>query len=324
MNKIKITVCITCLLFHLCTKAQVTIGAGIEPRKGTLLDLKENDHSGKEANSSKGLGLPRVALFSANKLTIDTDDKVKDYAGSTVYNVTNNEELAEGMYCWTGTGWKRLVFADGEGVKGSFLTSDGKDAFHWSVVSDPKMTFHRPTQTASFDESKAIPKVYSYNGMGGAGGDRTPFKPSSDLFKNGFVYSDKVRIESGKGTLKYLLLDFSIDIDKATKSNAAVVAEFQERVKVQVYVGDQEVKTFERAYTTPAGGLANTIVRQFSIVQLTEFAQGDYDFKIKVSITSNTYSLNKSSTGTSEGRFLTDNFLTIKANDIGFVLYEEN
>ncbi|GAB6118996.1 hypothetical protein [Dysgonomonas termitidis] len=43
-------------------QAQVTIGSGIPPSMGALLDLKEYDSANGESNSTKGLLLPRVNL----------------------------------------------------------------------------------------------------------------------------------------------------------------------------------------------------------------------------------------------------------------------
>lgn len=78
------------LLYMPQVKAQVTIGAGLEPRKGLLLDLKENDAPNKESNASKGFGLPRIALTSPTTLTIDDDSKKGDYVGVVVYNIGTN------------------------------------------------------------------------------------------------------------------------------------------------------------------------------------------------------------------------------------------
>lgn len=96
------------LLYISQVTAQVTIGAGLEPRKGLLLDLKENNALNKESNASKGFGLPRIALTSPTTLTIDDDSKKSDYVGVVVYNIGTNP--VEGTYSWDGTKWVSLSY----------------------------------------------------------------------------------------------------------------------------------------------------------------------------------------------------------------------
>ncbi|WP_108821127.1 FISUMP domain-containing protein [Dysgonomonas sp. Marseille-P4361] len=87
--------------------AQVTIGSGIEPNKGALLDLKENDKS--EANSTKGLGLPRVQLTTIYTLEdIDPGLDVDKHIGLTIYVPEEFENSCPGVYVWTGTEWQGL------------------------------------------------------------------------------------------------------------------------------------------------------------------------------------------------------------------------
>ncbi|MDR0427741.1 MAG: hypothetical protein LBH12_03960, partial [Dysgonamonadaceae bacterium] len=69
MRKIQLNVSVAALIAVLTigapVRAQVTIGANIDPNEGSLLDLKTSDES---VNSSKGLLLPRVQLADLNKL----------------------------------------------------------------------------------------------------------------------------------------------------------------------------------------------------------------------------------------------------------------
>jgi len=124
--KIKVLLLLLCHIFFLAnTHSQVTIGSDIEPRTGSLLDLKENENKNKDANSEKGLGLPRVALISVDTLTIDVTDNVSDYVGVTVYNITNNSELAEGAYWWDGTVWQQIISVKKPGLDGQMLISQG-------------------------------------------------------------------------------------------------------------------------------------------------------------------------------------------------------
>ena len=117
------------LLAAMCGAAygQVTIGAGLEPVKGALLDLKEEDSNG-DKTATKGLMLPRVKLTEPDKLypmfenatqpgtpAADYDDAAKKKAqddihtGLTVYNLGCDGKFARGVYTWTGTEWVQLT-----------------------------------------------------------------------------------------------------------------------------------------------------------------------------------------------------------------------
>lgn len=113
-------------LFCLNTKAQVTIGSQINPNKGALLDLKQEDKQDGSSNSKKGLLLPRVKLIklttSNNDLreTIEDADKVEgevwgkeDHLGLVVYNVNTSPNACvngtdPGVYTWSGDKWVLL------------------------------------------------------------------------------------------------------------------------------------------------------------------------------------------------------------------------
>ena len=117
------------LLAAMCGAAygQVTIGTGLEPVKGALLDLKEEDSKG-DKTATKGLMLPRVKLTEPDKLypmfenatqpgtpAADYDDAAKKKAqddihtGLTVYNLGCDGKFARGVYTWTGTEWVQLT-----------------------------------------------------------------------------------------------------------------------------------------------------------------------------------------------------------------------
>lgn len=88
-------------------QAQVTIGSGISPNKGAILDLKEND--GSEVNSTKGLGLPRVQLTTIYTLDdINTGLDVNEHIGLTIYVPEEFENSCPGVYVWTGKIWEGL------------------------------------------------------------------------------------------------------------------------------------------------------------------------------------------------------------------------
>ena len=99
------------LLFCNMTIAQVTIGNGETPAKGAILQLKENETI-NGANSSKGLGLPRVALTPS--ITNDLGESLKlpigtlnslDHLGMLVYNVEENTTYCPGLHVWEGGLW---------------------------------------------------------------------------------------------------------------------------------------------------------------------------------------------------------------------------
>lgn len=87
--------------------AQVTIGSGIEPNPGALLDLKEDDQ--EEQNATRGLNLPRVELESVNSLApclAAAPAEPKAYKGLTVYNITDAlTNKGKGVYIWDGGEW---------------------------------------------------------------------------------------------------------------------------------------------------------------------------------------------------------------------------
>jgi uncharacterized protein (TIGR02145 family) len=98
---------------YLC--AQVTIGSGIEPVNGALLDLKETDKPDGTANATKGLLLPRVILTNPTDITVGdiagvTATNKDAHIGLTVYNLGQCDgKFAKGVYTWTGTKWIQLT-----------------------------------------------------------------------------------------------------------------------------------------------------------------------------------------------------------------------
>ncbi|WP_163356976.1 hypothetical protein [Dysgonomonas sp. 25] len=89
--------------------AQVTIGSGDTPLPGAILDLKES------GTTTKGLGLPRVALSAVDKLKMGTAPEItnatekQDHIGLVVYNIQQTGDLCKGMHVWTGDKWEALV-----------------------------------------------------------------------------------------------------------------------------------------------------------------------------------------------------------------------
>lgn len=99
--------------------AQVTIGSGLSPREGTLLDLKEFEDNGNTKTSDKGLLLPRVKLIDvkpdngklAESISGQGSWAEKSHIGLIVYNVfdTKTPEYKRGaypgIYIWDGVQW---------------------------------------------------------------------------------------------------------------------------------------------------------------------------------------------------------------------------
>ncbi|MDR0427606.1 MAG: hypothetical protein LBH12_03265, partial [Dysgonamonadaceae bacterium] len=92
-------------------RAQMTIGANLDPNEGSLLDLKTSDES---VNATKGLLLPRVQLTDLTKLSpmfngsYDPAENAK-HVGLTVYHVHGCPvPIPSGIYVWDGSEWKPL------------------------------------------------------------------------------------------------------------------------------------------------------------------------------------------------------------------------
>lgn len=146
------------LIFTLSTtQAQVTIGSGIEPAPGSLLDLKENS----DRTSTKGMMLPRIKLTNlkptsptgVNSLpsslgSPETENwDLNAHRGMVVYNINqciSLEEVEPGIYVWGGTEWifsgKRLaagvqVHPRKEGVYEEFYSADFGTAGRWMITN---------------------------------------------------------------------------------------------------------------------------------------------------------------------------------------------
>ena len=120
MNRIKFYLCSLLLLSATNAFSQVTIGSGTSPKKGALLDLKQND---QENNSTKGVLFPRVVLSDEHELypmfgmkgneeqeyTNNKNKIKKEHKGLIVYNLSEEKDFGEGLYIWNGTEWKFFV-----------------------------------------------------------------------------------------------------------------------------------------------------------------------------------------------------------------------
>ncbi len=101
-------------------QAQVTIGSGIAPNRGVLLDLKENDTANGGTSASKGLLLPRVSIINltptndselAKSIGNTTDEgyEMNTHTGLVVYNTntieTTTKRICPGVHYWNGEKW---------------------------------------------------------------------------------------------------------------------------------------------------------------------------------------------------------------------------
>jgi hypothetical protein len=115
---IKITLLLFCLGILSKLPAQVTIGIAESPAEGALLQLKDIVNAAKPGgeNEKKGLLIPRVELVNYMKLDPmfpgASDDQKKEHAGLIVYNLTQNDNLKEGIMVWNGEMWNLIKCKD--------------------------------------------------------------------------------------------------------------------------------------------------------------------------------------------------------------------
>ena len=138
-----ITISFALVLISICKpiSAQVTIGSGNKPVEGALLQLTEG------ATTTKGLGLPRVALEDTNALlpmlppAQATDpSKMKEHTGIVVYNVNeclNIGYAGKGVFVWDGASWKKISEWTGGTVVGksgkTYRTAKFGEAGEWMI-----------------------------------------------------------------------------------------------------------------------------------------------------------------------------------------------
>ncbi|MDR2951113.1 MAG: hypothetical protein LBV71_18150 [Prevotella sp.] len=112
-----------CFMFIGNAKAQVTIGSGLAPEGGSLLDMKEDPTVpfANNATSTKGMLYPRVELNDAYRTDLHPMYDVssadyntnkanlkKSHTGLIVFNVTTSSYFSPGLYFWSGIEWRRM------------------------------------------------------------------------------------------------------------------------------------------------------------------------------------------------------------------------
>ncbi|MFV0536700.1 MAG: hypothetical protein ACK5M3_04920 [Dysgonomonas sp.] len=176
-------------ILSLGVKAQVTIGSGIEPKGGALLDLQEYPVQGDNETANKGLLYPRVKLTDTDELypmytatdpdyTANRPALKQSHIGLIVFNVTSNTTFTPGLYFWNGTNWRRSD--DSPAVKAEIT-----DLLCNNVTMSPSSY----TSGTPFDAIVKIPY------LGGTGGTYDGTAPSAAV--NG------LRIERIAGKLNY-------------------------------------------------------------------------------------------------------------------------
>ncbi len=117
----KVIMSISIILLCIKLNAQVTIGSGIQPNEGALLDIKENVPDNNNSTAKKGVVFPRVELTSETDLfpmfeddgnggykkgsmNFTKADEDMKHTGLVVYNIEG--ALTEGFYFWDGGKWK--------------------------------------------------------------------------------------------------------------------------------------------------------------------------------------------------------------------------
>ena len=121
--RISLAILVAMLLHTSILLAQVTIGSNEVPASGALLQLKDvTQISDDNANSSKGLMMPRMELNAVDQLFpmfdevqgqyyrkdgIDFDKATEDnsHRGLMVFNVKESDELCRGLHVWDGNYW---------------------------------------------------------------------------------------------------------------------------------------------------------------------------------------------------------------------------
>ena len=139
-------------VFFLKIQAQVTIGSGLPPDKGALLDLKDHE----DGSSSKGLLLPRVVLLTLS----DPSPLTEHVDGMYVYNTNRNAEVEPGNYVNDGQKWIRIKDAVSEPWINSETNAGamnvGEDIYHLGTVGMGTTQNHPSAQVQISSTTKGL------------------------------------------------------------------------------------------------------------------------------------------------------------------------
>ena len=160
--------------------SQVTIGSGIKPNEGVILDLKEK--AGGGANSTRGLALPRVQLTTISSLDdIDTDLDKNAHIGLTIYVPKEFENNCPGVYIWMGSVWngintdasKAPEFITETDIDGNVYTAK---IFKRNGCKGGTYWFTSNLRTTKFNDGTPVASTKNYDGslVGIAKDDKIP------------------------------------------------------------------------------------------------------------------------------------------------------
>jgi len=302
-------------------RSQVTIGSDLEPRSGLLLEIKEDNNTGK--NSSGGFGLPRVSLNSLTDFTADNTSTDKtEYTGLTVYNMNTDPQkgLTEGIYTWDGYKWNHVVSVSEYGEDGQTLISRGNGTYGWSTFILPTYSFHKPTQISTIKDGTKNQFTYSYVNVG------------NSLNSNDYIYRHVLNLQSNSTSMSYLLMGLTVRSFKATYKSGVPLVDYWEKIKVEVVLQnnatneERVIKEYIRTVSTAAGGSGGVYLDLFSAIPLEGLTSKNYKLKIRAGVIDNNFSRNAPvyPQPIKEGHFSPNaqQFLTMSIEDVNYILYE--
>lgn len=206
-SRLKILIVFLFSIFSL--HSQVTIGSGVEPNKGALLDLKENNGGAENISTNKGFILPRVKLTDMNNLypmlRSDNNGNYKEgakneqdkfHTGLAVYHIGECSMDGMGLYLWNGNRWKKLAeelpayvykIVDSRDGEEYLVRNFGSDAGDWMLENirylDNDITISRVTDLQFSDAQRNSIQRYFYPN----GKDDAP--PPTWRKKQGLLYT---------------------------------------------------------------------------------------------------------------------------------------
>jgi len=327
MKRISSSLIFGALLLFLPVHAQITIGSHIEPRKGSLLDLKINNNSSHFENADKGLALPRVELSSLTTLTVDVDSKNDDYVGLTVCNIADNSMIREGIYSWDGSQWRHVVSADSYGAMDELLSSNGDGTYGWISSPVAEYHFHNPTWISEFIPANASEKKFSYSSLTAVDYGGGTYGPLSTIFNgtDNIVYTAPFTVKTAANQPKYMLMGIVARIWETVIPGLPAQEPFWQTVKIDILINNVLKKTYQRMITTPMFCIPESFIDLFSILYVPELNAGQYTLSIQISNIRNSFPKN-SINGLQVGYFdrTETDFYYISLKDMNFVLFEDD
>lgn len=304
--------------------SQVTIGSGIKPRKGTLLDLKQNANSGDLANSTKALGLPKIALEELDELQIAKDVFGLDYEGIIVSNKTVNTDFGLGIYAWDGIDWNELVSSKSKGKNRQVLTLFADNKSDWADIPIQTYNYYKPTTSSYYVKEKSEPKTYNYADIVKnpvSGSNTYEAKPAAGLFDNKYIYSTTFSTDNTNRE-KLVEVAFSIQISLATVGgvlflNQSVWHQYQFWIIIDGQKRHSLIQSYNSIYHPV---LSNNQYHKFLLPK--EFAVGEHTLNIQIELLS---SCIKRNVGSAPGSFDPNetDFLKAEILNCNMLMYED-